>query len=62
MEMLLRKQFFFKKTRLSNVERDIKNTAELEKQGWQVMTVWECQTKKAQLETLPELLNNFLMV
>lgn len=29
-----------------NVKRDKRNTAELEKLGWNVVIVWECQTKK----------------
>lgn len=36
-----------------NVERDIENTRLLEEQGWQVLTVWECQLKaEAAEETL----------
>ena len=30
---------------LRNVDRDRKNQEALEKQGWQVLTVWECQVK-----------------
>lgn len=29
-----------------NVERDAQNTALLIEQGWQVLTIWECQLKK----------------
>ena len=29
-----------------NVERDKANTAQLEAQGWRVLTIWECQLKK----------------
>ncbi|MDO4555650.1 MAG: very short patch repair endonuclease [Lachnospiraceae bacterium] len=29
-----------------NVERDAENNALLKQQGWQVLTVWECQLKK----------------
>ena len=29
-----------------NVERDIQNTTLLTEQGWQVLTIWECQLKK----------------
>ena len=29
-----------------NVERDLVNQKLLEKQGWQVLVVWECETKK----------------
>lgn len=36
-----------------NVERDIESTRLLEEQGWQVLTVWECQLKaEAAEETL----------
>ncbi|KIC07881.1 endonuclease [Leisingera sp. ANG-M1] len=30
---------------LRNVERDAEHLAELEGAGWQVLTVWECETK-----------------
>ncbi len=30
-----------------NVERDKRNRAELRKLGWRVITVWECELKKA---------------
>lgn len=30
-----------------NVERDQKNTALLQKQGWKVIVVWECELKKS---------------
>lgn len=33
-----------------NVERDIENTRLLEEQGWQVLTVWECQLKSGVTE------------
>ncbi len=33
-----------------NVERDIENTRLLEEQGWQVLTVWECQLKAGTAE------------
>jgi DNA mismatch endonuclease (patch repair protein) len=51
---------FWAKKRLSNVERDARNIAELEKKGWQILTIWECQTKKAQVELLPNIINSFL--
>ena len=36
-----------------NVERDRKNRAALEAAGWQVVEIWECQTKDlAALESL----------
>ncbi|MDQ4121640.1 MAG: very short patch repair endonuclease, partial [Acidobacteriota bacterium] len=51
---------FWAKKRQSNVERDKRNEIQLENDGWQILTVWECMTKKAQLENLPEILGNFL--
>lgn len=33
-----------------NVERDKENKKILEEQGWQVLTIWECQLKKAVAE------------
>ena len=32
-----------------NVERDARNKANLEEEGWRVLAVWECETKKADL-------------
>ncbi len=32
-----------------NVERDAKNRASLEQQGWRVLVIWECETKDAGL-------------
>lgn len=29
-----------------NVERDVENTALLQKAGWKVLVIWECQLKK----------------
>lgn len=51
---------FWRRKRLSNVERDRRNAAELERQGWEVLTVWECMTKPAAVERLPKLLADFL--
>ena len=33
-----------------NMERDERNQKELEAMGWKVITVWECQLKKGELE------------
>lgn len=39
-----------------NIERDCKNVCQLEKLGWNVITVWECQLKKElKEETLKKL-------
>lgn len=44
-----------------NVERDKKNYALLENQGWQVLVIWECQLKKDKAETvLSELYSNII--
>jgi DNA mismatch endonuclease, patch repair protein len=31
---------------LKNVERDKKNQSKLRRQGWKVLTIWECQIEK----------------
>jgi len=49
---------FWAKKRRSNVERDKRNISELEGSGWEVLTVWECQTKNP--ESLSGLLRDFL--
>lgn len=36
---------FWETKRLSNVMRDRRNLATLKRDGWRVLTVWECQTK-----------------
>lgn len=41
-----------------NVERDAINKATLTEQGWQVLTIWECETKD--LQFLKERLKKFL--
>jgi len=40
---------FWKKKITSNVERDQKNIEQLEKLGWTVLVVWECESKQEQL-------------
>jgi DNA mismatch endonuclease (patch repair protein) len=49
---------FWAKKRRSNFERDVRNIVALEAAGWQVLTVWECETKNP--ESLPEKLIGFL--
>lgn len=39
---------FWLTKRLSNAERDRRNIAALENEGWQVLIIWECQTKDPQ--------------
>jgi DNA mismatch endonuclease, patch repair protein len=36
---------FWRTKRASNVERDRRNAKLLKKDGWQVLIVWECQTR-----------------
>ena len=33
-----------------NIERDMLNAAELQKKGWHIITVWECELKKKNRE------------
>lgn len=40
---------FWRRKRQGNVERDQKNTAALKAAGWTVYTVWECETRNADL-------------
>ena len=49
---------FWAKKRRSNVERDERNIAELTALGWQVCTIWECETKSP--EALPQKIAKFL--
>jgi DNA mismatch endonuclease, patch repair protein len=50
---------FWRIKRESNLERDRRNVKLLKKDGWQVLIVWECQTKHPDI--LEKLLSNFLM-
>lgn len=43
-----------------NVERDLANAAALQAAGWQVMVVWECETKVRDREALAVRLEAFL--
>jgi DNA mismatch endonuclease, patch repair protein len=49
---------FWQKKRQSNKDRDRRNVALLKKAGWQILIVWECQTKT--LNALRKMLANFL--
>ena len=41
---------------MGNVERDKRNIAELQKLGWTVLTIWECELKKKVIDaTLKQL-------
>jgi DNA mismatch endonuclease, patch repair protein len=37
---------FWQTKRLSNVKRDRRNLRDLKREGWKVLTVWECETRK----------------
>ena len=41
-----------------NKERDAQNQKELEKMGWNVITVWECELKKDKIERTFEFVNH----
>ena len=43
-----------------NKARDADNTAALTRQGWSVMTLWECDLKQQNRTRLIEVLRNFL--
>ena len=49
---------FWQAKRLSNVERDRRTRAALERDGWKVLEVWECQTRSP--EMLEGMFRNFL--
>jgi len=51
---------FWRVKRQSNVERDKHNQTALEELDWEVFTVWECMTKPAAIEGLPNALAGFL--
>lgn len=40
---------FWRTKRLSNVERDRRNLRALRREGWKVLIVWECETRKPAL-------------
>ena len=42
-----------------NVARDRRNLAALADEGWRVLVVWECQTRKGQ-DALPAVLRSFM--
>lgn len=49
---------FWEAKRISNVARDRRNLKALKRQGWHVLTVWECETKNA--DRLEKRLERFL--
>lgn len=42
-------QEFWKNKITNNIERDLRKCKELEKSGWNVVVLWECELKKAQI-------------
>jgi len=53
---------FWKNKIQGNIERDKKNKIELEKKGWRVITIWQCElkNKKIQDETLNKIKNELI--
>jgi DNA mismatch endonuclease (patch repair protein) len=51
---------FWRKKFAGNVERDRRNILELKNLGWDVLVIWECQTKDE--ETLKAIVTRFLGV
>lgn len=47
---------FWKQKIGSNIERDKKNISALKQLGWNVLTIWECELKNNQKETLNNVL------
>ncbi|WP_082477600.1 very short patch repair endonuclease [Methylobacterium sp. Leaf93] len=54
------RQDFWQQKFASNVERDKRNDRALRDQGWQTLTVWECET--AQVTSLQERIAEFIEV
>jgi DNA mismatch endonuclease (patch repair protein) len=51
---------FWQTKRQSNVTRDTKNAAELEKLGWNMLVIWECETRDSDRDKLRQRLKDFL--
>ncbi len=53
-----RKEFWEEKIK-GNVERDKRNKSELEKLGWDIITIWQCELKNNEIraKTLEKLIN-----
>jgi len=43
---------FWEKKFVSNIERDRQNVEALERLGWRIMVVWECEVLKATVATI----------
>jgi len=46
---------------LKNVERDKQNIITLQQEGWEVITVWECELKKGKIETTLDRIYNEIL-
>ncbi|MGB0741490.1 MAG: very short patch repair endonuclease [Planctomycetaceae bacterium] len=46
---------FWEKKRSDTATRDRRNRQQLRKQGWQVLTVWECWTRSPDQKLMPQL-------
>jgi len=51
---------FWGKKFLENSQRDIRNKDALEKLGWKVFIIWECETKLKDTDRLGETITDFL--
>lgn len=51
---------FWREKLSKNVERDKKHQKELEKMGWKVIVVWECEVEKKLSETLVNVRNKII--
>lgn len=54
-----RRDYWIPKLR-RNTERDAENKKMLQEMGWDVMVIWECETRKASRDTLCEKITSFL--
>ena len=51
---------FWAKKRADNVIRDNRDLKKLYDQGWTVLIIWECMTRKTQINNLPNIITRFL--
>lgn len=47
---------FWREKITKNVERDARNIEALEKAGWEVLTVWECEIKESKDDVMNEII------
>ncbi|MBY3215940.1 DNA mismatch endonuclease Vsr [Rhizobium laguerreae] len=53
-------QDYWSKKIARNRDRDLRHHDELKLMGWQILTIWECETKGAAAEKLPETIRDFI--